>query len=185
MIATGEMGIGNTTTSSAVVSVLLDRDPEEVTGRGAGLTTDGLHRKVEAIRKAVQVNAPDPEDAVDVLAKVGGLDIAGLAGVFLGGAICHIPIVIDGFISSAAARCAARIAPEAADYMTPSHRSREPAGGMVLGGLDRSPFIECGMSLGEGSGAVDVIPLLEVGLEVYNRRGTFDEIKIEKYEAQK
>lgn len=185
IIATGEMGIGNTTTSSAVVSVLLDRDPEEVTGRGAGLTTEGLHRKVEAIRKAVRVNGPDPEDAVDVLSKVGGLDIAGLAGVFLGGAIYHIPIVIDGFISSAAALCAARIAPAAADYMMPSHRSGEPAGGMVLEALGLSPFIDCGMSLGEGSGAVAVIPLLEMGLEVYRRMGTFDEIKIEQYEELK
>lgn len=182
IIATGEMGIGNTTTSSAVVSVLLNRDPEEVTGRGAGLTTEGLHRKVEAIRKAVRVNGPDPEDAVDVLSKVGGLDIAGLAGIFLGGAIYHIPIVIDGFISSAAALCAARIAPAAADYMMPSHRSGEPAGGMVLEALGLSPFIDCGMSLGEGSGAVAVIPLLEMGLEVYSRMGTFDEIKIEQYE---
>ena len=182
IIATGEMGIGNTTTSSAVVSVLLGRDPEEVTGRGAGLTTEGLRRKVEAIRRAVRLNAPDPADAVDVLAKVGGLDIAGLAGVFLGGAICHIPIIIDGFISSAAALCAARIAPDCGDYMMPSHRSNEPAGGMVLEALELSPFIDCGMSLGEGSGAVAVLPLFEMGLEVYNRMSTFEEIRVEQYE---
>ena len=182
IIATGEMGIGNTTTSSAVVSVLLGRDPEEVTGRGAGLTTEGLRRKVDAIRRAVRFNAPDPADAVDVLAKVGGLDIAGLTGVFLGGAICHIPIVIDGFISSAAALCAARIAPDCGDYMMPSHRSNEPAGGMVLEALGLSPFIDCGMSLGEGSGAVAVLPLFEMGLEVYNRMSTFEEIKVEQYE---
>lgn len=182
IIATGEMGIGNTTTSSAVVSVLLGRDPEEVTGRGAGLSTEGLRRKVDAIRRAVRLNAPDPADAVDVLAKVGGLDIAGLAGVFLGGAVCHIPIVIDGFISSAAALCAARMAPACADYMMPSHRSNEPAGGIVLEALGLSPFIDCGMSLGEGSGAVAVLPLLEMGLEVYNRMSTFEEIRVEQYE---
>ena len=125
---------------------------------------------------------PDPADAVDVLAKVGGLDIAGLAGVFLGGAICHIPIIIDGFISSAAALCAARIAPDCGDYMMPSHRSNEPAGGMVLEALGLSPLIDCGMSLGEGSGAVAVLPLFEMGLEVYNRMSTFEEIKVEQYE---
>lgn len=182
IIATGEMGIGNTTTSSAVVSVLLGRDPEEVTGRGAGLSTEGLRRKVDAIRRAVRINAPDASDAVDVLAKVGGLDIAGLAGVFLGGAVCHIPIVIDGFISSAAALCAARMAPACADYMMPSHCSNEPAGGIVLEALGLSPFIDCGMSLGEGSGAVAVLPLLEMGLEVYNRMSTFEEIRVEQYE---
>ena len=182
IIATGEMGIGNTTTSSAVVSVLLGRDPEEVTGRGAGLSTEGLRRKVDAIRRAVRINAPHASDAVDVLAKVGGLDIAGLAGVFLGGAVCHIPIVIDGFISSAAALCAARMAPACADYMMPSHRSNEPAGGIVLEALGLSPFIDCGMSLGEGSGAVAVLPLFEMGLEVYNRMSTFEEIKVEQYE---
>ena len=182
IIATGEMGIGNTTTSSAVVSVLLGRDPEEVTGRGAGLSTEGLRRKVDAIRRAVRINAPHASDAVDVLAKVGGLDIAGLPGVFLGGAVCHIPIVIDGFISSAAALCAARMAPACADYMMPSHRSNEPAGGIVLEALGLSPFIDCGMSLGEGSGAVAVLPLLEMGLEVYNRMSTFEEIRVEQYE---
>ena len=185
IIATGEMGIGNTTTSSAAVSVLLGRDPEEVTGRGAGLTTEGLRRKVDAIRRAVRLNAPDESDAVDVLAKVGGLDVAGLTGVFVGGAIYHIPIIIDGFISSTAALCAARIAPDSADYMMPSHRSNEPAGGMVLEALGLSPFIDCGMSLGEGSGAVAVLPLFEMGLEVYNRMSTFEEIRVEQYEELK
>lgn len=182
IIATGEMGIGNTTTSSAVVSVLLDRDPAEVTGRGAGLSSEGLSRKIQVIRKAVQINRPDSENPLDVLSKVGGLDIAGLTGVFLGGAICHIPVIIDGFISSAAALCAARLAPEAVDYMLPSHRSGEPAGGMVLEALGLSPLIDCGMSLGEGSGAVASVPLFEMGLDVYRKMSTFEEIHVEQYE---
>ena len=182
IIATGEMGIGNTTTSSAVASVLLGRDPEEVTGRGAGLTAEGLRRKVEAVRRAVRENRPDPSDPLDVLAKVGGLDIAGLAGVFLGGAVSHIPVVVDGFISSAAALCAVRLAPDAADYMLPSHRSGEPAGGMVLEALGLSPLLDCRMSLGEGSGAVAALPLLEMGLQVYRRMSTFEEIHVEPYE---
>ena len=182
LIATGEMGIGNTTTSSAVVSVLLEKEVEEVTGRGAGLSSEGLLRKIEAIRKAIEVNRPDREDAIDVLAKVGGFDIAGLAGVFLGGAIYHIPVLIDGFISSAAALCAERICPDAAGYMFASHKSGEPAGGMVLDALGLSPFLECNMSLGEGSGAVAAVPLLEMGLAVYREMGTFDEIHIEQYQ---
>lgn len=182
LIATGEMGIGNTTTSSAVVAVLLDRDPAEVTGRGAGLSSEGLLRKIRVIRQAVQINKPDPGNPLDVLAKVGGFDIAGLAGVFLGGAICRIPVVIDGFISSAAALCAARLAPDAVDYMLPSHRSGEPAGKMVLEALGLSPLIDCGMSLGEGSGAVAAVPLFEMGLNVYRRMSTFEEIHVEQYE---
>lgn len=181
ILATGEMGIGNTTTSSAVVSTLLGENPEDVTGRGAGLSREGLERKIRAIKTAVRVNRPDPEDVIDVIAKVGGLDIAGLTGMFLGGAIYHIPVIIDGFISSVAALCASRIAPAALDYMLPSHRSGEPAGGMVLETLGLSPMLDCGMSLGEGSGAVAVIPLLEMGLNVYRRMSTFDEIKVKQY----
>lgn len=182
ILATGEMGIGNTTTSSAVASVLLGRDPQEMTGRGAGLSSEGLKRKIDAIRRAVEINEPDREDALDVLTKVGGLDIAGLAGVFLGGAIFHIPVVIDGFISSVAALCAVRMAPDAAGYILPSHRSGETAGGIVLEALGLSPFIECGMSLGEGSGAVAVLPMLEMGLSVYRQMSTFEEIHVEQYE---
>ena len=125
---------------------------------------------------------PDRGAAAEGGGNAGGRPAAGLAGVFLGGAVCHIPIVIDGFISSAAALCAARIAPDCGDYMMPSHRSNEPAGGMVLEARGLSPFIDCGMSLGEGSGAVAVLPLLEMGLEVYNRMSTFEEIRVEQYE---
>ena len=182
LLATGEMGIGNTTTSSAVASVLLDKNVEEVTGRGAGLSSDGLNRKIEVIRAAVAKHRPDRGDILDVLSKVGGLDIAGLAGVFLGGALCRIPVLIDGFISSVAALCAARMCPAAADSMMPSHRSGEPAGGMVLEELYLSPYIDCNMSLGEGSGAVAVIPLLEMGLKVYREMSTFEEIHVEQYE---
>lgn len=185
ILATGEMGIGNTTTSSAVVSVLLDRDVREVTGRGAGLSSEGLERKIQVIRRAVERNCPDPSDPIDVLAKVGGLDIAGLAGVFLGGALFHIPVVIDGFISSAAALCAVRMAPDCRDYMLASHKSGESAGGMVLDALGLSPFIDCNMSLGEGSGAVAVMPLLDMGLKVYLEMSTFDEIHVEQYEELK
>lgn len=182
LLATGEMGIGNTTTSSAVVSALLGCDVKEVTGRGAGLSSEGLQRKIEVIRQALRKHEPDAEDALDVLAKVGGLDIAGLAGVFLGGAVHHIPVVIDGFISSAAALCAVRMAPACVEYMMPSHRSGEPAGGIVLDALGLSPLLECRMSLGEGSGAVAVMPLFDMGLSVYRKMGTFEEIHIEQYQ---
>ena len=182
LLATGEMGIGNTTTSSAVAAVLLERDAAEVTGRGAGLSSEGLNRKIDVIRRSIELHQPDNEDVLDVLSKVGGLDIAGLAGVFLGGALYHVPVIIDGFISSVAALCAAKLCPAAADYMMPSHKSGEPAGGMVLEALKLSPYIECNMSLGEGSGAVAAIPLLEMGLAVYREMGTFDEIHIEQYE---
>ena len=132
ILATGEMGIGNTTTSSAVASVLLKQPVEEMTGRGAGLTSEGLVRKINAIKKAIALNEPDPEDAIDVLAKVGGLDIAGMAGVFLGGAVYGIPVVMDGFISCVSALIAMRICPAARDYILASHVSNEPAAHLIL-----------------------------------------------------
>lgn len=185
LLATGEMGIGNTTTSSAVASVLLERDAAEVTGRGAGLSSEGLNRKADVIRRSIELHHPDKKDVLDVLSKVGGLDIAGLAGVFLGGALCRIPVIIDGFISSAAALCASKLCPASADYMMPSHKPGEPAGEMVLDALGLSPFIDCNMSLGEGSGAVAVIPMLEMGLAVYREMSTFDEIHVEQYKEYK
>ena len=182
LLATGEMGIGNTTTSSAVISVLLGRSPAEVTGRGAGLSTEGYHKKIRAIETAVEVNCPDPADALDVLYKVGGLDLAGLAGVFLGGAYHRVPVLIDGFISSAAALIAASLCPAAKGYMLASHASNEPAGRMVLEALGAAPFLYAEMCLGEGTGAVAVMPLLEMGAAVYREMCTFEATNIEAYQ---
>lgn len=183
IIATGEMGIGNTTTSSAVASVLLSVPVAEVTGRGAGLSSEGLQKKIAVIENAIEKYQPEKEDPVDVLSKVGGADIAGLSGVFLGGALYHIPIVIDGFISSVAALCAARMVPDARAYFLPSHVSKEPAGAMLLKALELSPLLTCDMSLGEGTGAVAVLPVLEMGLQVYREMATFESTKIEQYEV--
>lgn len=182
LLATGEMGIGNTTTSSAVACVLLDQPAVTMTGRGAGLSDAGLRRKIAAIERAVAVNAPDPGDPLDVLAKVGGLDLAGLTGVFLGGAACRLPVLVDGFISSVAALIAARLCPAAVDYMLGSHASQEPAGTLVLEALGLRPFLFAGMRLGEGTGAVAVMPLLDMGLAVYREMASFDDVKIEAYQ---
>ncbi len=173
LIATGEMGIGNTTTAAAVLSVLLDAAPELVTGRGAGLSGEGLARKTETVRTAIEVNKPDKNDITDVLSKVGGLDIAGMCGVFLGGALCRIPVIIDGVISAAAALCAARLCPAAAGYMIPSHMSKEPASALALGALGMEPYLNCGMFLGEGSGAVALMPLIDMAAGVYREMQTF------------
>ena len=182
LLATGEMGIGNTTTSSALAAVLLDRPVEDMTGRGAGLSSEGLQRKIRAIETAVRVNRPDPGDVLDVLHKVGGLDIAGLAGVFLGGALCRTPVLVDGFISSVAALVAARLCPHCKDYMLGSHASEEPASQLVLSELNLRPFLYAGMRLGEGTGAVAVMPLLDMGLAVYREMTTFEDTNIEAYQ---
>ncbi|HIZ22340.1 MAG TPA: nicotinate-nucleotide--dimethylbenzimidazole phosphoribosyltransferase [Candidatus Blautia faecigallinarum] len=182
LLATGEMGIGNTTTSSAVAAVLLDQPVEVMTGRGAGLSSEGLVRKINAIKKAIQVNRPDPQDVLDVLSKVGGLDIAGLAGVFLGGAALGIPVVMDGFISCVAALTAKLLCPGAADYMIASHVSKEPASKLILEALGKSPVLHADMCLGEGTGAIAFLPVLELGAELYNTMGTFEDIHMEQYE---
>ena len=184
IIATGEMGIGNTTTSSALASVLLGRSPSDVTGRGAGLSDHGLARKIAAIERAVSVNHPDPSDPIDALSKVGGLDIAGLCGIFLGGALYRVPVVIDGFISGTAALCAARLRPGAKFAMLPSHVSAEPAGRLLLRALGLTPLITAGMRLGEGSGAVAALPLLDMALAVYHSGQTFSRLGIDAYTPQ-
>mgnify|MGYP000551923958 CR=1 FL=1 len=181
IIATGEMGIGNTT-SSAVASVLLKRPVEEMTGRGAGLSGDGLNRKIHAIKKAIEINQPNQEDAIDVLAKVGGFDIAGMAGMFLGGAALGVPVVIDGFISCVAALIAQRICPQTGDYMIASHVSKEPAAHLLLEALGKEAVLHGEMCLGEGSGAVALFPFLDMGVAVYESMSTFEDIHVDQYE---
>ena len=176
ILATGEMGIGNTTTSSAISAVLLGKTPQEMTGVGAGLDEAGLQRKISAVERAIAVNQPDANDPVDVLAKLGGFDIAGMVGVFLGGALYRVPIIVDGFISATAALVASRIWPEARSSMLFSHLSAEPASRAVLGALQAEPMISAGMRLGEGTGAVALLPLLDQALAVYYNLMTFADI---------
>lgn len=182
LLATGEMGIGNTTTSSAVASVLLGLPVEMVTGKGAGLSAAGIEHKKEVIRSAIALHHPDPQDPLKVLACLGGFDIAGMAGVFLGGAIYRIPVVIDGLISSVAALIAARLCPDAVHYMLPSHMSNEPSSVMIMEELGLEPMIFGKLALGEGTGAVTLFPLLDMAHAVYLENSTFEHIHVEAYQ---
>ena len=185
ILATGEMGIGNTTTSSAVAAVLLGKPVEDMTGRGAGLTSEGLVRKINAIKKAIALNNPDRSDAIDVLAKVGGLDIAGMAGVFIGGAALGMPVVMDGFISCVSALIAVKICPQVSDHILASHVSKEPAAQLLLKELGKEAIIHAGMCLGEGTGAVALFPMMDLSCAVYNSMSTFGDINVEQYEELK
>lgn len=182
LLATGEMGIGNTTTSSAVLAALLQIDPEKVTGRGAGLTSAGLSRKIQVIRQALALHKPDANDPVDVLAKVGGFDIGGLAGVYLGAAKMRLPVLIDGFISGTAALLACRLCPEAKEYMIASHKSKEPGMQILLEALGLSASLDCDMCLGEGTGAVAFFSVLDMAAAVYRQMSTFADIQVEEYQ---
>ena len=184
LLATGEMGIGNTTTSSAVASVLLRRPPAALTGRGAGLSDEGLQRKIAAIERGIAVNSPDAADPLGVLAALGGFDIAGLCGVFLGGALESIPIVMDGFISGVAALCAVRLCPAAAKAVFASHASSEPGAQLVLEALGKKALITADLHLGEGTGAVASLPLWDMAMAVYNGCYSFTEGGIAPYTPQ-
>lgn len=184
LLAAGEMGIGNTTTSAAVASVLLEQEPAAITGRGAGLSDQALTRKIGVIQQAIAVNAPDPEDIIDVLAKVGGLDIAALCGFYLGAAVCRLPVILDGLISGVAALCAFHLCRDSRDYMLASHCSIEPAAGRILEKLGLRPLISAEMRLGEGSGAVALLPLLDMALAAYRDSATFHQSRIPAYTPQ-
>ena len=178
LIATGETGLGNTTTSSAVCAVLLNRSVREVTGRGAGLDDAGLCRKIAAIEQAINCNQPNASDPMEVLHKLGGLDIAALTGIFLGGALYRVPVVMDGFVSGAAALLAVRLCPGVSGYIVPSHESSEPGARFIMEELGFSPVLQAGMRLGEGTGAVALFPLLDMALAVYRDAATYADIQI-------
>lgn len=182
VLAAGEMGIGNTTIASAVASVLLQRPPEEVTGRGAGLSTPGLHRKIQVVWAAIAKNQPDPSSPLDVLAKIGSLDLAGMAGMFLGGAKYRLPILIDGVTSAAAALIAVRLCPACSQTCFACHVSGEPAGPLLLQALGKQPLLTCGMRLGEATGAIAALPIIDMALTVYHSMGTFQDIHMDPYQ---
>ena len=182
LLCGGEMGIGNTTTSAAVTAALTSAAVETVTGRGAGLSSEGLARKVRVIQTALALHQPDPQDPIDVLHKVGGLDIAGLTGLYLGAAACGLPVVLDGVISCAAALLAVRLCPNVHGYLLAGHRSEEPAGALLLDALELRPFVTAGMRLGEGTGAVAAVSLLDLVFEAYDGMPRFDEVGIEAYQ---
>lgn len=173
IIATGDMGIGNTTASSAITSVICGIEAEEVTGYGTGIDQGGLKKKIEAIKKAIEVNSPDPDDGIDVLTKVGGFEIGGIAGVVLGCAAHRIPVVIDGFISSAGALIANAIEPKCAHYMIPSHCSVEKGHRIALDHLRLKPLFDFDMRLGEGTGAAIGINITEAAVKILNEMATF------------
>ncbi|MDY4413316.1 MAG: nicotinate-nucleotide--dimethylbenzimidazole phosphoribosyltransferase [Ruminococcus sp.] len=181
IIVTGEMGIGNTTTSSAVTSVLLGVSPELVTGKGSGLDEVRFRHKIEVVKKATEINSPDRNNPLEVLSKLGGFDIAGMTGLFLGGAVYHVPVIIDGVISAVSALLAYRINPESRDFMLCSHVSKEPAGKMILDEIGLKPIINAELCLGEGTGGILLLPMLDGALSVYNSAHKFENLPMERY----
>lgn len=173
ILGTGDMGIGNTTASSAITAVVTGADPDQTTGRGTGVSESGLRHKTDVVRRALEVNQPDPADGIDVLAKVGGFEIGFLAGVVLGGAEARRPVVLDGFVSGAAALIACTLCPGARDYLIAAHRSAEPGHGTVLSHLGLRPLLELDMRLGEGAGAALAMHLVEAAAKCMAEMATF------------
>ncbi|MFH0901392.1 MAG: nicotinate-nucleotide--dimethylbenzimidazole phosphoribosyltransferase [Pseudomonadota bacterium] len=169
----GDMGIGNSTTASALASVFMGAAPEEVTGGGTGVDEAGVQRKIDVIRRGLAENQPSPHDPLDVLAKVGGFEIGGLCGLVLGGAARKLALVMDGFIASVAALVAVRIAPMAVSYLIASHRSVEPGHRRVLRALEKTPLLELEMRLGEGTGAALAMGIIDASLRILHEMATF------------
>ena len=179
VIGIGEMGIGNTTTSSAVLAVLLDADVEAVTGRGGGITDQSFLKKKQVIKDAIAINSPNKNDVMDVLAKVGGFDIAAMCGAFLGCAATRRPVVIDGFISAVAALCAYKLCPDSVQYFIPSHASYEIGYRLAMDAMGLEPLFLLGMRLGEGSGCPLAFEILDAACAILNDMATFDQAGID------
>jgi nicotinate-nucleotide--dimethylbenzimidazole phosphoribosyltransferase len=173
LVATGEMGIANTTSAAAITAALLGVEPRSVTGRGTGVDDDGLARKASVVRRALAVNAPDATDPLDVLTKLGGFEIAGLVGVIVAAASRGVPVALDGLISGAAALVAVRLAPGVRHALFASHCSTEPGHAAILADLGLRPYLDLGLRLGEGTGAALFIHLARAACAVYRDMATF------------
>lgn len=184
VLGTGDMGIGNTTPSAAITAVLTGEAPASVTGRGTGIDDASMRRKIAVIEQSLARHRPDPNDSLDVLAKVGGFEIAGLAGLILGGAAARVPIMLDGFISGAAALIAVGLVPASRDYLIASHRSVERGHEAVLTRLGLMPLLDLQLRLGEGTGACLGIGLLQAALKIYLQMATFDEAGVSDAEER-
>ncbi len=179
-LAAGDMGIGNTTPSAAVICALTGLDPEEVVGYGTGINDETWKHKVEVVRKALALHNSDPDFPVDILAKVGGFEIGGIAGVILGGASKRVPVVVDGFVSTAGAIVAITLCPEVKNYIFFSHKSAEGGHGLILQKLGVEPILDLNMRLGEGTGAVLGMFIIEAGVKAYNEMATFEEAGVSR-----
>ena len=179
---TGDMGIANTTSSSAIVACITGCRVQDVTGRGTGIDDERLRRKIEVIEKALKINQPDPRDPIDILSKVGGFEIGGLVGCVLAAAAHRVPIVIDGFISTASALIACELCPFLKDYLIAAHRSQEKGHQIALNHLGKTPLLDLNMRLGEGTGAALGMKLVELGVKVLNEMATFEEARVSREE---
>jgi nicotinate-nucleotide--dimethylbenzimidazole phosphoribosyltransferase len=184
IVGTGEMGIGNTTAASAICAAVTGSSAAEVTGRGTGIDNNQLLHKIEVIDRALEVNRPDNNDGIDILSKVGGFEIGGLAGVILGAAANRIPVVIDGFISGAAAIIAFKLAPQVRDYLIASHLSVEQGHRIMLEYMGLQPLLSLDMRLGEGTGAALGISLVEASVKILKEMRTFDEAGVSDKDAE-
>ncbi len=181
MVATGELGIGNTTTSTAILACLTGQTISSITGRGTGLDDRKLNKKRQVIKQALAVNQPNMDDPLDILTKLGGLEIAALMGVILGSAACRVPVVLDGLVAGAAALLASRMNEKCRLYLIAAHLSEEPGHRIMLEELELKPLLDFGLRIGEGTGAVLAFPMIEAAVKIFNEMATFDEVGIKLF----
>ncbi|MBI5528564.1 MAG: nicotinate-nucleotide--dimethylbenzimidazole phosphoribosyltransferase [Deltaproteobacteria bacterium] len=180
IFGTGDMGIGNTTPSAAIAAVMTGVPATKVTGRGTGIGDEAFARKVLAIQRGIDLNAPDPRDPIAVLAKVGGAEIGGIAGIIIGAAANRVPVVVDGFISTAGALVAERLDSRTADFMFAAHRSVEPGHAIMMEAMRLQPILDLGMRLGEGTGAALAMTIIEASLKIYKEMASFDQAGVSR-----